>query len=150
MGITLDKKELKSMVRNWINKADKPLSPDAQQVFTRLHTEVSNMKTAAARLKWFRRFQKGVVLVTVLGAAVDATRGYAGEGRFDVDGVPGAALEASDQFLQNLVFKEDVEMYIFSPVLQSVDSIYKAYISPFPSLRRRGLRSGVDLGPNVP
>jgi len=48
------------------------------------------------------------------------------------------------------VFKEDVETYIFSPVLQTLDSIYDGYISPFPSLRRRGLRSGVDIGPNVP
>lgn len=88
---------------------------------------------------------------TIVGVVIHSLRrqdgGYAGDGRFNVDGLSGAALEAGDQYLQNLVFKEQMETFILVPAFGILPSMADRYIPPPPSLWRRALRHSVSFLP---
>jgi len=93
-------------------------------------------RSPAERLAFMKRLRIGTA-ISVLHVAFDAKRGYAGEGKFDVNGLTGAGLEAVDKYLENLVFKDQVEEYIIPRI---VDGFKEAgtIISPPPNLERRG------------
>lgn len=150
MNIELDKKELKYLVRTWQNGTNHNISRNAAAVYKALQADYAGL-SGAARVKRFQFVKRVAILGVVWGiyeGLADVRQGYAGEGHWESEGIPGALIQLADGSARRFAMKEEVEAYIVPVFQNGYDSVHEAIgTRQAPNFRRRALQRGVDVSP---